>query len=60
MSHFPNTLPAFVKLLIDFPDNYRRKCNNIDPWWWMVVLMVVVERDFSVKLLPKLRISDKG
>ena len=30
--HFPNTLPAYVKLLIDFHNNYRRKCKNIYPW----------------------------
>ena len=23
---------GFVKLLIDFHDNYRRKCKNIYPW----------------------------
>ena len=29
MFYFTNTLPAFVKMPIDFLDNYWRKCNNI-------------------------------
>ena len=32
MLYFPNTLPGFVKLLIDFHDVYRRKCKSIYPW----------------------------
>ena len=32
MLYFPNTLPAFAKMLIGFHDIYRRMWKNIYPW----------------------------
>ena len=48
MLYLSNTLPGFVKMLIDFHDDYRRKCKNIYPCCQVPGLCQRLALDFTV------------